>query len=88
MPVRSYAAKAWWLEPLRWWRHRVDEETNMLAADPDERRIHWSLGRDLPRSHCDPRHNVDEEGHWVMFLVGIFLPIFWLIGALLPKRVR
>ena len=29
-----------------------------------------------------------RKGHWVMFLVGIFLPIFWLIGALLPKRSR
>ena len=25
-------------------------------------------------------------GHWVMFLVGVILPIFWLIGALIPKR--
>ena len=27
-----------------------------------------------------------RKGHWVMFLVGIFLPIFWIIGALLPRR--
>jgi hypothetical protein len=27
-----------------------------------------------------------RKGHWVMFLIGIFLPIFWLIGALLPRR--
>ncbi len=27
-----------------------------------------------------------RKGHWVMFLVGIFLPLFWLIGALLPRR--
>jgi hypothetical protein len=26
------------------------------------------------------------HGHWVMFLVGIALPIFWLVGALLPRR--
>ena len=25
-----------------------------------------------------------KKGHWIMFLIGIFLPIFWLIGALLP----
>jgi hypothetical protein len=25
-----------------------------------------------------------RKGHWVMFLFGIFLPIFWLIGALIP----
>ena len=25
-----------------------------------------------------------RKGHWVMFIVGIFLPLFWLIGALLP----
>jgi hypothetical protein len=24
-----------------------------------------------------------RKGHWVMFLVGIVLPIFWLIGALM-----
>jgi hypothetical protein len=27
-----------------------------------------------------------RKGHWVMFLIGLFLPIFWLIGALLPRR--
>jgi hypothetical protein len=27
-----------------------------------------------------------RHGHWVMFLVGLFLPIFWLIGALIPRR--
>ena len=29
-----------------------------------------------------------RKGHWVMFIVGLFLPIFWLIGALMPRRVR
>lgn len=29
-----------------------------------------------------------RKGHWVMFIVGIFLPLFWFIGALLPRRVR
>lgn len=27
-----------------------------------------------------------RKGHWVMFLIGLFLPIFWLIGALLPRK--
>ena len=27
-----------------------------------------------------------RKGHWVMFLVGLIIPIFWLIGALIPKR--
>ncbi len=27
-----------------------------------------------------------RKGHWVMFLVGIVLPIFWIIGALMPPR--
>lgn len=27
-----------------------------------------------------------RKGHWVMFLIGIFFPLFWLIGALLPPR--
>jgi hypothetical protein len=27
-----------------------------------------------------------RHGHWVMFLVGIALPIFWVIGALIPRR--
>jgi hypothetical protein len=26
------------------------------------------------------------KGHWVMFIVGIFLPIFWFIGALIPAK--
>ena len=25
-----------------------------------------------------------RKGHWIMFIFGIFIPIFWLIGALLP----
>jgi len=27
-----------------------------------------------------------RKGHWVMFLFGIVLPIFWIIGALIPPR--
>jgi hypothetical protein len=26
------------------------------------------------------------RGHWVMFIVGIFIPLFWLIGGLVPAR--
>jgi len=29
-----------------------------------------------------------RKGHWVMFLVGIIFPLFWLIGALMPRRTR
>ncbi|MBV8159738.1 MAG: hypothetical protein JO265_02330 [Acidimicrobiia bacterium] len=25
-----------------------------------------------------------RKGHWVMFILGIFLPIFWIIGAVIP----
>ena len=25
-----------------------------------------------------------RKGHWVMFILGIFISIFWLIGALMP----
>jgi hypothetical protein len=25
-----------------------------------------------------------RKGHWVMFIAGIFLPLFWIIGALIP----
>ena len=25
-----------------------------------------------------------RKGHWVMFILGIFFPLFWLIGALMP----
>jgi hypothetical protein len=27
-----------------------------------------------------------RKGHWIMFLVGFFIPLFWFIGALLPRR--
>jgi len=27
-----------------------------------------------------------SKGHWVMFLIGLFFPLFWFIGALLPPR--
>jgi hypothetical protein len=29
-----------------------------------------------------------KRGHWIMFLIGIFIPLFWLIGALLPPVHR
>jgi hypothetical protein len=25
-----------------------------------------------------------RKGHWVMFIIGIFMPLFWIIGALIP----
>ena len=24
-----------------------------------------------------------RKGHWVMFILGIFIPLFWLIGAVM-----
>jgi len=27
-----------------------------------------------------------RKGHWVMFIIGIFIPLFWFIGALMPSR--
>ena len=29
-----------------------------------------------------------RKGHWVMFLLGIFFPVFWLIGALMAPKGR
>ncbi len=29
-----------------------------------------------------------RKGHWVMFILGLFLPLFWFIGALLPPTRR
>jgi hypothetical protein len=29
-----------------------------------------------------------KRGPWIMFLIGIFIPLFWLIGALLPPVER
>jgi hypothetical protein len=28
-----------------------------------------------------------RKGHWVMFIIGIFIPLFSIIGALMPQRV-
>jgi hypothetical protein len=25
-----------------------------------------------------------RKGHWIMFIVGLVFPLFWLIGALMP----
>ena len=25
-----------------------------------------------------------RKGHWVMFIFGIFIPLFWIIGAVIP----
>ena len=27
-----------------------------------------------------------RKGHWLWFVVGIVVPVFWLIGALLPPK--
>ena len=27
-----------------------------------------------------------RRGHWVMFIVGFFIPLFWIIGAIIPAR--
>jgi hypothetical protein len=27
-----------------------------------------------------------RKGHSVMFIIGIFIPLFWFIGALMPSR--
>ncbi len=27
-----------------------------------------------------------RKGHWVLGLIGIFIPLFWIIGAVLPSR--
>ena len=27
-----------------------------------------------------------RKGHWVMFILGIFMPLFWIIGAIMPSR--
>ena len=29
-----------------------------------------------------------RKGHWVMFLLGIVFPVFWLIGALMGRGAR
>jgi hypothetical protein len=29
-----------------------------------------------------------RKGHWVMFVIGLFIPLFWLIGALIPPVNR
>jgi hypothetical protein len=29
-----------------------------------------------------------RKGHWVMFLIGIPIPLFWIIGALIPPKER
>ena len=27
-----------------------------------------------------------RKGHWVMFIIGLFIPLFWIIGAVIPAR--
>jgi hypothetical protein len=29
-----------------------------------------------------------KRGHWIMFLIGIPVPLFWLIGGLMPPVER
>lgn len=28
-----------------------------------------------------------RKGHWVLFIIGIFLPFLWIIGAVIPPKV-
>ena len=25
-----------------------------------------------------------RKGHWILFILGIFIPLFWIIGAVIP----
>ena len=27
-----------------------------------------------------------RKGHWIMFIIGLFIPLFWLIGTLIPSK--
>jgi hypothetical protein len=29
-----------------------------------------------------------RKGHWIIFIIGIFIPIIWLLGAILPPARR
>jgi ATP/ADP translocase len=29
-----------------------------------------------------------RKGHWIMFIIGIFIPLFWIIGAVMPPVER
>ena len=29
-----------------------------------------------------------RKGHWVMFIIGLVIPLFWLIGAVIPPVRR
>ena len=29
-----------------------------------------------------------RNGHWILGILGVFLPIFWLIGAILPPTME
>jgi hypothetical protein len=29
-----------------------------------------------------------RKGHWVLGLIGIFIPILWVLGAILPDKRR
>lgn len=29
-----------------------------------------------------------RKGHWVLFIFGIFIPLLWLIGAVIPPTTQ
>ena len=29
-----------------------------------------------------------RKGHWVLFILGIFFPLFWIIGAVISPRTQ
>ena len=29
-----------------------------------------------------------QKGHWVMFILGLFMPLFWIVGMVMPAKPR
>ena len=66
---------------------RTAGEANVLAAAPSLGGEDFSYyQQSIPGLFIWLGIRTLRHGHWVMFLVGIVFPLFWIIGALIPRR--
>jgi hypothetical protein len=73
------------------WSSGVDEvatmgtrqpEAHMTNSTPGDARMYWLLGAIYVVLGVLSL----RKGHWIMFIAGIFVPLFWVIGAVMPTR--
>ncbi len=63
---------------------------NRVGASTQEWRMAWFIGGGILYLVLLVTLGIMtiRKGHALMFILGLFLPFFWLIGAIMPSAVR